>query len=99
LTKLIVTLDYGFGDAHINKMLTHSLRTDSERCLLVIRRYDEKECAAKANEILALLELDPAHKKQVNVKSGSVKLFLETPKLNEQLVMLRKLSLYNKYTN
>ena len=48
LTKVIVTLGYGFGDAHINKMLTQSLRTDPERRLLVIQRCEEKDCAAKA---------------------------------------------------
>lgn len=88
LTKLIVTLGYGFGDAHINKMLTQSLRTDSERRLLVVQRCEEKDCAAKANEVVALLELDPAQKDQVIVKPGSVKQILETPKLNERLIEL-----------
>lgn len=88
LTKLIVTLGYGFSDAHINKMLTQSLRTDSERRLLVIQRCDEKNCAAKANEVVTLLELDPAQKDQVIVKPGTVKQFLETPKLNERLIDL-----------
>ena len=75
-------MGYGFGDAHINKMLTQSLRTDPERRLLVIQRCDEKDCAAKANEVVTLLELDPAQKDQVIVKPGTVKQFLETPKLN-----------------
>jgi hypothetical protein len=86
LTKVIVTLGYGFGDAHINKMLTQSLRTDSERRLLVIQRCDPKDCGEKADEIVGLLELDSAQKEQVMVKPGSVKEFLETPKLNEQLI-------------
>lgn len=38
ITRLIVTLGYGFGDGHINKMLTQSLRNDAERRLLVVRR-------------------------------------------------------------
>ena len=37
-TRLIVTLGYGFGDGHINKMLGQSLRNDPERRLLVSRR-------------------------------------------------------------
>jgi hypothetical protein len=88
LTKLIVTLGYGFGDAHINKMLTQSLRTDSERRLLVIQRCDEKDCAAKAVEIGTLLDLGADRKDQVIVQSGSVKEFLATPSLAESLVKL-----------
>src|ERR1700730_4893949 len=34
LATLIVSLGYGFGDGHINKMLTQSLRSDAERRLL-----------------------------------------------------------------
>ncbi len=51
VTRLIVSLGYGFGDAHINKMLTQSLRADPERRLLAIQRCDEKDCDRKANEI------------------------------------------------
>jgi len=88
VTKLIVTLGYGFGDAHINKMLTQSLRTDSERRLLVIQRCEEKDCAAKAIEIGTLLDLGADWKDQVIVHPGTAKQFLETPKLAERLVKL-----------
>ncbi|HEV2224520.1 MAG TPA: SIR2 family protein [Candidatus Acidoferrales bacterium] len=88
VTKLIVTLGYGFGDVHINKMLTQSLRTDSERRLLAIQGCEEKDCVKKANEIEGLLELGDDRTYQVIVQPGSAKQFLETPKLNEQLVKL-----------
>lgn len=88
VTKLIVTLGYGFGDLHINKMLTQSLRTDSERRLLAIQGSDEKECGKKAGEIKGLLELGDDRTYQVIVHPGSAKQFLETPKLNEQLMKL-----------
>ncbi len=88
VTKLIVTLGYGFGDAHINKMLTQSLRTDAERRLLVIQRCEEKDSAAKTNDVLTLLELDGERKDQVIVWAGSAKQFLETPNLAESLIKL-----------
>src|SRR5271157_3346741 len=88
VTKLIVTLGYGFGDTHINKMLTQSLRTDSERRLLVIQRSEEKDCAAKAIEIGTLLDLGADRKNQVIVHLGSAKQFLEAPNLVESLVKL-----------
>jgi hypothetical protein len=88
LTKLIVTLGYGFSDAHINKMLTQSLRTDAERRLLVIQRCEENDRAAKAGEIGTLLDLGADRKEQVIVHPGSVKQFLATPKLAESIVRL-----------
>jgi hypothetical protein len=87
LTRLIVTLGYGFGDAHINKMLTQSLRTDPERRLLVIQRCEDKDCAAKVAEVATLLDLG-VDRNQIIVQPGSVKQFLEAPKLNERLVEL-----------
>jgi len=85
-TKLIVTLGYGFGDGHINKMLTQSLRNDPERRLLVIQRCQEEDCAAKAVEVVAFLELDSSQKDQVVVKAGSAKDFLENPDLKDMLL-------------
>jgi hypothetical protein len=85
-SKLIVTLGYGFGDGHINKMLTQSLRNDSGRRLLVIQRCQEEECTAKADEVVALLELDPSQEEQVVVKAGSAKGFLESANLKDTLL-------------
>ena len=86
--RLIVVLGYGFGDAHINKMLTQSLRSDSERRLLVIQRCDEKDCDGKAKEIVKLLDLGDDRATQITVHSGSAKQFLGTPDLAEYLVKL-----------
>lgn len=88
LTKLIVTLGYGFGDAHINKMLTQSLRTDPERRLLVIQRCDDKGVSAKIREVRRLLEVGEDRPDQVKVHPGSAKEFLETADLAESLVQL-----------
>lgn len=85
-SKLIVTLGYGFGDGHINKMLTQSLRNDPERRLLVIQCCNESDCAAKVEEVVTLLELNPSQKEQVMVKAGSAKDFLESPDLKDALL-------------
>jgi hypothetical protein len=88
LTKVIVTLGYGFGDGHINKMLAQSLRTDPERRLLVIQRCEEKDCAVKAKEIGNLLDVNDERSDQVKVEAGSAKRFLETANLAEMLARL-----------
>ena len=88
LTKLIVTLGYGFSDGHINKMLTQSLRNDTGRRLLVIQRCNENDCPARTSEIEALLDLGPDRKNQVIVQPGTVREFLQTPQLNEHLIKL-----------
>jgi hypothetical protein len=81
LTKLIVTLGYGFSDGHINKMLTQSLRNDTGRRLLVIQRCKEADAPTKKAEILTRLELGGEQQGQVFVHPGSAKEFLETPDL------------------
>jgi hypothetical protein len=88
VTRLIVTLGYGFGDAHINKMLTQSLRSDPERRLLVIQRCEANDCDKKAKEIQQLLDLADDRVEQVRVQPGSAKQFLETSNLAESLVQL-----------
>jgi hypothetical protein len=88
ITKLIVALGYGFGDMHINKMLSQSLRNDPDRRLLVIQRCNENDCPAKTSEIEALLDLSQDRKNQVIVRPGTVREFLQTPQLNEHLIKL-----------
>jgi hypothetical protein len=84
-SRLIVTLGYGFGDGHINKMLTQSLRNDSERRLLVIQRCTQAECAIRRDEVVAYLELSASQKDQIIVHPGSAKEFLESPSLADLL--------------
>ena len=85
-TRLIVTLGYGFGDGHINKMLGQSLRNDPERRLLVIQHCSEPELASRKVEVSVALDLDPSQTEQVIVHAGSAKQFLETPDLAAHLV-------------
>ncbi len=86
--KLIVTLGYGFGDSHINKMLTQSLNAQPDRRLLVIRKCDSSEVATKESEIERLLELNKSGMSQVTVRPGTVKDFLETAELPGVLASL-----------
>jgi SIR2-like protein len=82
LARLIVALGYGFGDTHINKMLTQSLQNDPQRRLLVIQRCADAQMATnKREEILDSLELGEDRTNQVIVQSGTAKEFLETPSL------------------
>lgn len=86
LAKLIVAIGYGFADGHINKMLTQSLRNDSQRRLLVIQRCaDATSAAKKKEEVLALLELGKDQGEQVIVRPNTAKEFLETENLAEVL--------------
>lgn len=88
VTRLIVTLGYGFGDAHINKMLTQSLRNDPERRLLVVQHCDEADCDTKVKEVRQILDIGDERAEQVRVRSGSAKQFLETANLADFLVTL-----------
>lgn len=87
VTRLIVTLGYGFGDGHINKMLTQSLRNDPERRLLVVRKCSEADCDKVAAEISSLLELADSQR-QVIVRPGTAKEFLQTEDLAKLLVCM-----------
>lgn len=83
-TKLIVCIGYGFGDQHINKILTQALKRDDTRRLLVIAHCEDDEAVAqKKNEVLGSLFVKD---EQVLVEKGSAKAFLETPDLHKKLL-------------
>jgi hypothetical protein len=86
LTKLIVVVGYGFGDSHINKMLTQGIRSDAERRLIVVQRCARESCPEKEAEIARKLELDEAKKGQVVVQPGSAKEFFEMSNLAQFLM-------------
>jgi hypothetical protein len=84
--ELIVVIGYGFGDPHINKMLTQSVRDDSNRRLLVVScNKDEKECAEQKNLIAQRLEVSPD---QIISAPGTAKTFLEQQNLGMELMKL-----------
>lgn len=82
--KVIVCIGYGFGDQHINKILTQALQRDEARRLLVITHCkDDEGVSQKKTEIAAGLIVKPG---QVVVSKGSAKEFLETADLHKQLL-------------
>jgi len=91
LAKLIVCVGYGFGDDHINKILSQTLRDDENRRLLVI-----SDCRTpliqhtvsdglKKSEVMHLLE---AKESQIFVEGLKAKPFLETPDIAAKLLAL-----------
>ena len=83
--KLVVAVGYGFGDAHINKMLAQCLRHDAERSVLVVNRCKEDQVDGRAGEIRVRLEVEEARSKQVCVLPDTAKEFLEKGELAELL--------------
>lgn len=86
LASLIVAVGYGFGDAHINKMLTQGLRTDSSCRLLVICNCAEDIQGERKLDIAKFLELNEHEVKQVMIHKGTAKQFMEMENLAEFLV-------------
>jgi len=83
-TKVIVCIGYGFGDQHINKILTQAMQRDEAKRLLVIANCrDDKAVSQKTAEIERALSVKPEN---VVVKKGSAKEFLETADLHKQLL-------------
>lgn len=83
--KLIVTIGYGFGDPHINKMLAQSLRSDSERRMCVVQRCSAPDAEKKRSEILGYVELSNKREGQVIIHPGTAREFLQTSNLVQTL--------------
>jgi hypothetical protein len=82
--KLVVTIGYGFGDAHINKMLSQSLKDDGNRRILAICHCKDGDAVVKrAAEVTRELDAQGA---QVIVRPGTAKEFLESERLAEALL-------------
>jgi hypothetical protein len=82
-TRLIVSIGYGFGDSHINKMLSQALRNNTTRRLLVVtgcNNEDEKQ--RMQNKVARELDVE---KEQITVRRGTAREFLETSNLAEEL--------------
>lgn len=84
--KLIVVLGYGFGDAHINKMLTQGIRSDHNCHVLVVSKCLDGYKEKRAEEIGKLLDLGSTEGSQVTVRPGTAKEFLESAELATQLM-------------
>jgi SIR2-like domain len=85
-TKVITCIGYGFGDGHINKILTQALKRDDTRRLLIISHFKTDEELKQKSEIISkALDVRP---EQVIANKGSAKEFLETADLHSQLLGL-----------
>ncbi|MEZ5277052.1 MAG: SIR2 family protein [Opitutaceae bacterium] len=83
-TRLIVCIGYGFGDQHINKILTQSLQRDETRRLLVVANCRADDAVGpKKTEVCSALSVRP---EQVLVEKGSSKGFLKTTDLHMKLL-------------
>lgn len=82
--RLIVSVGYGFGDEHINKMLSQSLRADKEKHLLVIGKVPDDETARARSEFIGKkLGLEsPA----IAVLKGTAKDFLKRPDITDEVM-------------
>ncbi|MGO9599628.1 MAG: SIR2 family protein [Isosphaeraceae bacterium] len=83
LSKLIVSIGYGFGDAHINKMLSQALRADPDRVLMVVTRCEEKDFQKTKSDIAKRLEVEES---KIVPQAGSAKDFLDNLDLTQTLV-------------
>jgi hypothetical protein len=83
--KLILTIGYGFGDAHINKMLRQALRRQPELRLAVVGKTNEKECDTKAKALGEKLRVDAA---RLTIIPGSGRDMLERADIGQFVVGL-----------
>jgi len=84
LAKLIVVIGYGFGDGHINKILSQALNDDPNRSLLVVSNCKTAdESNIRHDEIAGRLGVK---KTQIAVEVGTTKSFLQLTELSKQLL-------------
>ena len=83
IARLIVVIGYGFGDGHINKMLTQALRDEPDRRLLAITNCADEGVEARRGEVCQELDVP---KERVIVQQGTAKQFLEDAGLHKKLL-------------
>ena len=84
--RVIVTVGYGFGDEHINKMLRQALRYDStKRLVSVVRCAQEGDRSLRARRIAATLGVPES---SVQVIAGTAKEFLIRADIGEMVQKL-----------
>jgi len=84
--RLIVVIGYGFGDDHINKILSQALAVDAERQLFIISdcRDNEAQQQIKSDVTKRL----GAKEEQLTVNIGTAKEFLQSSEVANQLLAL-----------
>jgi len=79
--SLLVSVGYGFGDSHINKMIVQGLRVDPKRRLLTVEPTEKPD--EVRDRIAETLELPQAERDRLIVENGTAKTFLERDGLSE----------------
>jgi hypothetical protein len=73
--RVIVAIGYGFGDEHINKMLSQAIRADTQKRLVIVGNVpDEKKANTRTEEIAAKLGVPST---TLAVLQGTAKAFLK----------------------
>jgi hypothetical protein len=81
--KLIVTIGYGFGDAHVNEILAQALRREPTTRLYVVSNCINQNCVEeRAKQVIAILGVNCD---QVRIHEGRTKQFFETNDLKNLL--------------
>jgi hypothetical protein len=82
--RLIALVGYGFGDTHINKMLTQAFRAEGARRLVVVGDcQDSERSGKKQDEVVRVLGVEPD---KVHVEPGTAATFFGRTDLGEWLI-------------
>jgi len=81
--RLLIAVGYAFGDSHINNILAQSLHKDEAQRLLVVEKCDKAETDGRQTKVAKALDI---RKEQVVVKFEGAKAFLETDRLDKELL-------------
>jgi hypothetical protein len=84
-SKLVLTIGYGFGDSHINKMIRQALRANAKRRIIVVGRTKAEECTEKAAWVAGRLDVEPA---RVHVLAGTAEDFLAHANIGQTIISL-----------
>jgi hypothetical protein len=86
MARLIIVIGYGFGDEHINKILSQALNADGDRRLFIISDCENTD--TKKQKQAEVMKCLGAKAKQIVVNEGKAKKFLLSNNLATQLLDL-----------
>jgi hypothetical protein len=81
--RVIISIGYGFGDEHINKMLSQALRADDQKHLLVIGNVPDDNNAGARREVIG--NRLGVGSSAISVVKGTAKDFLKRSDIAEEV--------------
>ena len=84
-SSLMVVIGYGFGDMHINKMLSQGLHANNNAKLLVVCNCESGGRADRENEIRNALDIERGEMSRLEVWPGTAQGFLDTDDIHNIL--------------